>query len=316
MLSHYDIFCKVVETGSFTRTAQLLGYSQSAVSQAVKALERELGTTLVNRNKGGITPTADGESYLPYIRAISGAERTLDRKRQEMQGLENSTVRIGTFTTVSRNLLPQLMQRFKALHPGVQFILQQGDYTSINQWAQEGNIDFGFTNRQTAADLVAQTLYQDEMVAVLPLGHHLENCPQVTLNQLAAEPFILLDEGEDSVPLNAFSHQGLSPQIEYKVYDDYSILAMVRQGLGVSVLYRLVLTGFGEGVAVRPIREAPKRTVALVWRSWETMPLAARRFAEFIIRHAPEVLMEFFPQKGARNGTGTQKEEEHTPLLQ
>ncbi|SFP27277.1 DNA-binding transcriptional regulator, LysR family [Oscillibacter sp. PC13] len=300
MLSHYDIFCKVLETGSFTRAADLLGYSQSAVSQAVKGLERELGTTLVNRNKGGITPTADGESYLPYIRAISGAERTLDRKRQEMQGLENNTIRIGTFTTVSRNLLPQLMQRFKALYPGVHFALQQGDYTSINQWVQEGIIDFGFTNRQTAAGLTAQTLYQDEMVAVLPRGHALAARPQVLLRQLAEEPFILLDEGADSVPLNAFSEQGLSPKIEYKVYDDYSILAMVRQGLGVSVLYRLVLPGFGEGVAVRPIREAPERTVALAWRSWETMPLAARRFAEFIIRHAPEVLAELLPECSAR----------------
>ena len=303
MFSHYDIFCKVVETGSFTRTAQLLGYSQSAVSQAVKALERELGTTLVNRGKGGVSPTADGESYLPYIRAISGAERTLARKQQEMQGLENSTIRIGTFTTVSRNLLPQLMQRFKARYPGAQFVLRQGDYNGINQWVREGETDFGFTNRETAAGLTARTLYQDEMVAVLPPGHPLAPAQQVTLGQLAAEPFILLDEGVHSVPLDAFSRQNLTPRIEYKVYDDYSILAMVRQGLGVSILYRLVLPGFGEGVTVLPIQEAPKRTVALAWRDWETMPLAARRFAEFIFHHAPEILEELLPEAWLQQGT-------------
>lgn len=59
------------------------------------------------------------------------------------------------------------------------------------------------------------------------------------------------------------------------MYDDYSILAMIRQGLGVSVLYRLVLAGFGEGLAVRPVEEPLERTVALAWRQWETLPLAA-----------------------------------------
>ena len=292
MPSQYDIFCKVVETGSFTRAAQALGYSQSAVSQAVKGLERELGTTLVSRGKGGVALTQDGESYLPYIRAVSGAAQALERKRRELGGLENSTIRIGTFTTVSRNLLPRLMEQFKGRYPGARFVLRQGEYTSINRWVREGDVDFGFTNLPTAGELEARTLYQDEMAAVLPPDHPLAALPAVTMEQLAAQPLILLDEGSSSVPLEVFSSQGLIPRVEYQVYDDYSILAMVRQGLGVSILYRLVLPGFGERVAVRPIVQAPRRTVALVWRDWETMPLAARRFAEFILRHGPRLLEE------------------------
>lgn len=297
MPSQYDIFCKVVETGSFTRAAQLLGYSQSAVSQAVKALERELGTTLVSRGKGGVVLTQDGESYLPYIRAVNGAEQALERKRRELEGLENSTIRIGTFTTVSRNLLPQLMQRFKKRYPGVHFVLQQGEYTSINRWVREGNVDFGFTNLSTASGLTAQPLYQDEMVAVLPLGHPLASRKMVTMEQLASQPLILLDEGASSVAMETFSDQGFTPQIEYQVYDDYSILAMVRQGLGISILYRLVLPGFEERVTVRPIVRAPQRTVALAWRDWETMPLSARRFADFILRHAQELLEDLLRQR-------------------
>ena len=119
---------------------------------------------------------------------------------------------------------------------------------------------------------------------MLPPGHPLTGQGRVSLEELAAEPFILLDEGEYSLPLDAFARQGLTPRIEYKVYDDYSILAMIRQGLGVSVLYRLVLAGFGEGLAVRPVEEPLERTVALAWRQWETLPLAARRFAEFVLR--------------------------------
>ena len=142
-----------------------------------------------------------------------------------------------------------------------------------------------------------RTLYRDEMVAVLPPGHPLTGQGRVSLEELAAEPFILLDEGEYSLPLDAFARQGLTPRIEYKVYDDYSILAMIRQGLGVSVLYRLVLAGFGEGLAVRPVEEPLERTVALAWRQWETLPLAARRFAEFVLRRTSQVLAQL-PRKG------------------
>ena len=103
--------------------------------------------------------------------------------------------------------------------------------------------------------------------------------------QLAKEALILLDEGEYSVLVKAFEAKSLVPHIEYTVYDDYSILAMVRQGLGVSAMYGRVLEGFEEGLAIRPITEKPVRTVALAWKNWDTMSLAARKFVGFIQLH-------------------------------
>lgn len=282
MISRYGIFCKIIETGSFTRAAELLGYSQSAVSQTVKALEQETGTTLIDRRKDGTLLTADGEAFLPYFQQIYQAEEALVRKEREMRGLENSVIRIGTFTSVSRNLLPELMMKFKQRYPGARFVLRQGEYTNIAEWVRDGSVDFGFVNAEAVPDMEVSMLYRDEMVAVLPKGHPRAARAELSLSELAAEPFILLDEGEYSVPEQAFFRQGLTPQVEYKVYDDYSILAMIRQGLGVSILYRLVLEGFEEGLEIRPIREKLERPVALVWKSWDTMPFAARRFASFV----------------------------------
>ncbi len=283
MISKYGIFCRVIECGSFSRAAESLGYTQSAVSQTVKLLERELGTTLISRKKGGITLTEDGVQYLPYIKGICSAEQALVQKEKEMKGLANSTIRIGTFTSVSRNMLPQKMKQFKEMYPGVSFVLRQGEYTSIVQWLKEGSIDFGFVNRDSVSGIDVRILYQDEMAAVLPAGHPLAAESEVSLRQLAREPFILLDEGNRSVMLDAFEKYGLKPRIEYEVYDDYSILAMVKQGLGVTALYSLVLKGFEQGVEIRPIRERPVRTVSLAWLNQETMPLAARRFVSFLL---------------------------------
>ena len=92
MLSRYGIFCGVIEHKSFTRTAEKLGYSQSAVSQAVRALELETETVVIDRRKDGIALTPDGEQYLPYFQQIHQAEQNLERKEQEMKGLKNSVV--------------------------------------------------------------------------------------------------------------------------------------------------------------------------------------------------------------------------------
>lgn len=285
MISRYGIFCKVAELGSFTRAAESCGYSQSAISQNIKALEQETGVSLLSRRKDGVQLTADGRDFFPYLQAVWQAEQALERRRQETMGLKNSVIRIGTFTSVSRNLLPPKMKAFKARYPDVRFVLRQGEYTSIPQWIRQGEIDFGFVNQDAVDSMDTRLLYEDHMLAVLPQGHPLEQKPVIPLKELSREPLILLDEGDHSVLLDAFRQAGQTPNIAYEVYDDYSILSMVRQGLGISVLYEKVVSGFESGLSLRPILEAPRRRVALAWSSWETMPYAARRFAEFLMEN-------------------------------
>lgn len=289
MLSKYTLFCRILELGSFTKAAQELCYSQSAVSQTVQNLEKDIGTTLIERKKEGITLTADGKQYYPYLRAICMAEKSLAQKQKEMRGLKDSIITIGTFTSVSRNLLLPYMRRFKELNPEVQYILKQGDYANIPAWIMDGTVDFGFINSETATGTHYQPLYVDHLLAVLPLHHPLTKKRKVHMQDLARQPFILLDEGMDNVTLAAFNKQSISPRLAYKVYDDYTILEMVRQGFGVSALYEKMLEGYEHHTCVLPIVEQPHRTISLAWKNWDTMPYAARKFAEFILQEHTSV---------------------------
>ena len=282
-MNRYDVFLTVVQTGSFTRAAAELGYSQSAVSQMVRTLEQELAATLIERGKHGAVLTPDGQAYLPYLQALSTAFRGLEEKRRELTGLFGSVIRIGTFTSVSRNWLPQWMSHFRQLYPGVHFVLRQGEYTMIERWVREGSVDFGFVNPAAVSGLELTALCRDRMLAVLPQGHPLAAQPRVSLLSLSREPFILLDEGASSVPLAAFAAVGLQPDVQFQVYDDYTILPMVQQGLGVSVMYELVLRGLAQDVALRELTTPVERTIALAWRSRSAMPIAARRFVDFML---------------------------------
>ena len=283
-MDRYDVFIKIVETGSFTQAAEETGYTQSAVSQMIRSLERELNTTLFQRSKAGAKLTPDGREYLPYIQSISISLRELEVKCQEMHGLESGVIRVGTFTSVSRTWLPKLIKEFKKLYPAAQITLRQGDYTSICQWVEEGNVDFGFTNPDVTSNLTIIPLCTDRMQAILPPDHELAGEKVISLETLARLPYILLDEGAElSVPLSAFRKHGLNPNIQYKVVDDYTIMSMVAEGLGVSSLYDLVLEGYHQNILVKPIEPEVTRTLALVYKNKKVLPTACRYFIDYIL---------------------------------
>lgn len=292
MSSKYRIFLEVKETGSFSVASNNLGYSQSAISQAVRSLEEELETKLLIRKREGLSLTQDGLDYLPYIEALVSSEENLQKKKKEKDGLMNEVIRIGTFTSVSRNLLPQLLSSFHKIYPDVKFELRQGEYDNIHTWLLNGEVDFAFINPEGFEDIDYKVIYHDTMKAVLWKEHPLEKKKVIHLKDLVQEPFILLDEGKKSVALDAFEKYDLHPEIAYKVYDDYSILEMVKQQMGISLMYELVLAGFEKGVSIRAIKEPVERTIALACKNPETLSYSAKQLYQYILRKVPKVLEE------------------------
>lgn len=282
-MNRYEVFMKVIEKGSFTKAAEDFGYTQSAVSQMIKTLEDELSTTLISRSRKGISLTPDGKEFSPFISNVSHAYRELMEKSKEMQGLESGNIRIGTFSSVSSQWLPSLIKDFKKIYPSVHFQLQQGEYTSIVQYIREGSVDFGFVNPEAAEELQTTPLKEDEMLAVLPVDHPLATHPTVTMEDLLKEPFILLEEGHLSEPLEIFKKNNLHPNIQFRVHDDYTIMSMVEKGLGISILPQLVLNKVSYQLAIKEITPPIVRTIGIAFKNKRTLPIASRHFVDFLI---------------------------------
>ncbi|WP_308160591.1 MULTISPECIES: LysR family transcriptional regulator [unclassified Bacillus (in: firmicutes)] len=282
-LNSYYAFIKAIETGSFTKAAEELGYTQSAISQMVHSLEEELSTTLILRSRMGISLTPDGEEFLPYIRNIYNSHRELIEKHKEMEGLQSGLIRIGTFSSVSCHWLPVLMKDFKEQYPAVHFELHQGDYTDISNWIKEGSVDFGFVNPKAVSNLTTIPLQEDDMLAVLPTNHPLASHDKVTLKELTDGPYILLDEGEISEPLTIFKQNNFEPNIQYRVHDDYAIMSMIEQGLGISILPKLVLSRCAYNIVTKAISPSVIRTISLAYKDKRVLPIASRYFIDFII---------------------------------
>ena len=277
-MNQYLALLRVLECNSFSDAARVMGYTQSAVSQMIKALEEELGVTLLLRSRTGVTLTREGELLLPYIRDVANAHRMLSEQAANFHGLQSGTIRIGTFTSVSSRLLPPVMKAFKEAHPNLRFELHQGVYSEIEEWVRAGVVDFGFTDASRVTPFVCEPVFRDTMLAVLPEGHPLGENIFVQVGQLKQEPFILLDEGRGGGIVHDMVAAHPEIDVQYHVADDYSILTMVENRLGIAILPELVLKNTNHRVIPRQLQPQLRRTLGVIYPKREGLSTAARAF--------------------------------------
>lgn len=204
--------------------------------------------------------------------------------------LATGIVRIGTVSSVSAHWLPQVILAFWEKHPNVQIVLHQGDYSSIQEWIRNGAVDFGFVNPQAVKGLEMMVVKSGAFRAVVPAAHPLAAKTAVTLEELAGEPFLLVESGAYGEVEEAFAAAGITPNIRLRVHDDCSLLSMVEQGMGVSVLTELVLHKTNYDVVSLPIQPPIIRTLAVVTKDRRTLPLAARVFIDELMAQRETLL--------------------------
>ena len=288
-LNKYLALQKIVEYGSFTKAANALGYTQSSISQMIASLEEELSMKLLTRSRYGVKLTLEGAELYPYIERAIYQYRTMLEKAAEIKGLETGVIRVGTVSSVTCHWMPQLIHGFKQQYPHVQFLFHQGDYTLIPEWIATGQIDFGFINPLAVTNLQTQTVKSDQMLAILPQDHPLAKEKTVRLTDLAQEPYILLEEGQYSEPMAAFETAGIVPNIQYTLHDDYAIMTMVEAGLGVSILAELVLRRTNYRITCLPIEPPITRTLAVVYKDKNSLPIASKYFIDYLMKHREEL---------------------------
>lgn len=279
----------ILATVSFTAAAKKLGYTQSAISQMIASLEKELGVKFLARSNHHVQLTPEGQQLMPLLSQTAKDWGNVKELSQEITGLKSAVIKIGTISSISAHWLPQLIKKFQSLHPGVRFVMLQGDYTTIPEWIHNNEIDFGFVNPAAMPQEPVKFLRAGDLRAILPVDHPLAKEAAVRLTDLKNEPFLMLEEGLYSEPLEAFHENGIEPNIKLRVHDDYSILSMVEAGLGFSILADLVLQKQSYNVAIRPLIPNVQRRIGILQKPRELMPIASQQFVDFIIQHRADL---------------------------
>ena len=281
-LLKYLAFVKTVEKGSFTKAAQELHYAQSSVSKMIADLESEWGMTLLERSRNGVCMTSAGEQVLPLLRRILSGYNELEGQIARMNGIETGIVRIGTFSSVAINWLPNVFSKLQKDYPGIEYEMLLGDYDEVEHWIDEGRVDCGFLRLPTAASFDTVPLKQDEYKVVLPVGHPLAAEKTVSIHDLNEQPFLLLEHGgktEVSDLLNAYH---VKPDVRFITWEDFAIMAMVEKGMGIGILPDLILKRIPYRIEIRPLTEPYYRSIGLAMKNREHLTPAVQKFMEYL----------------------------------
>ncbi|MEH1168248.1 LysR family transcriptional regulator [Micromonospora sp. CPCC 205539] len=254
-------FVAVAEEQNFTRAAARLHVVQSAVSAAVKTLERELGAPLLDRNSKRVLLTEAGSALLPRARIALDAARDARDAVAEVHGGLRGTLRIGTMTSIRLLHLPALLGEFHRRHPGV--LLRTSAAPSGSQGLidalTERRLDLAFVSLPGAppANIQLIELARSVIDLVVPDDHPLATREAVSLGELAGLDFIdsPIGYGNRAVTDRAFANAGLTRRVTIEISDIASGTEHVRHGLGMALLPRFVLAD-AEGLTTLAVTDA------------------------------------------------------------
>jgi molybdate transport repressor ModE-like protein len=273
---------EVVSSGSFSAAAESLHLSQSAVSQQIAALEREVGMPLLERTSGGPKLTTAGETLMDHGDAVIARLDEAERELAQIAGLEGGRLRLACFPSASATLMTKALALFRQRFPNVELEFSEAEPEESFPALKRGDFDlvvvFDYPNfpLEFDRDTEAEMIYEEPMWVALPPGHPLAAAKSVRIEDLADEDWLcgalpsscryqILQLGRDA---------GFEPRIAFHSEDYQVIKGFVAAGLGVTVLPELAADH--PEIELREVRGAkPKRRVWAVTRENEATPPAA-----------------------------------------
>ncbi|MGC5327538.1 LysR family transcriptional regulator [Brevibacillus sp. SYSU BS000544] len=270
-----------------TRAAESLSLSQPALSRSIARLEEELGVPLFDRIGRTIQLNRYGQLFLKRVNRILNE---FDESKKELHDLihpDHGEVAIGFLHTLGTTLIPDLIGAFRTHSPNISFELTQNHSYSLLEHLDAGELDLCLVAEPTEMKLPIQwtPLWSEEIFVIVPHGHPLANAENVTLEEIASEPFISLKKGYAMrmTTDRLFTQMGINPNITFEGEEAATVAGLVAAGLGVSLLPHL--RGLDESKIVQIPVSQPKchRVIGLAFVQGRYLSPAALRFKEFVL---------------------------------
>ena len=277
-------FIESVERGSFRAAAEALGYTPSAVSQLVAALEKDLGLTLLVRSKKGVMVTSEGARLAPIVRSYLAREKEMYELATEMQGVSVGNLTIAAYPSIAITWLPEIVRTFQRDYPEVQFNIMEGIRSEIFAHLDDHVADMGFLAYAEPMNYRWTPLAEEAMIAVVPENHRLAGADVYPIGECEKDNFIMTSWGKDLEIQRIFSKYQITPNVKYTTYDTPATLAMVRMGLGISFVNELSAQYWNEHLVKLPLDPPQKVEFGIAYTSREHMTAAAKKFYDYAIR--------------------------------
>lgn len=273
---------KAIELGSLTKAGEDLGYSQSAITQMMKSLEEDVGFSLLSKNNRGVELTEEGKEMLPLMRRIIDAEESFYEEAAEICGMHKGTLWIGSYVSTSVHWLPVVLQHFQENYPMIKVNIDESGQDDLVSKLLDRRIDVALLSDPGVRTLEFIPVHRDPLVVAFSEKYDLSRYDRISMDIIREYPFLLTDQTTDRDVYKLIGQSGFELDIKYTSRDDYAVLSMVKQGLGITIIPKLVVDGFDRDFSVRPYEPDYYRTLGIAVRSAEEASPLVRFFIDFV----------------------------------
>ena len=279
-----------VDLGSFTKAAEVLGYTQSGLTHMMNSLEKEVGFTLLERGRSGVRLTEEGERIAPAVREFLQANARLDSVIEQVASSRTEIIRVSAYASIAMHWLPGIIQRFREECPDVDVDIRMADHVDVPyELLAQGKMDAILVSPQDEGQYEWVHLADDPMFAVLPRDFDTQGMTAFPLAAFEARDFIMPSQGFDKDIMRIFNRIGVKPHILPTWVDDPTVISMVSHGLGVSMMTELTVRGRTDGVKLLPVEPASSRELGLAVRSIDAASDGLRHFIDCTKRVVAEM---------------------------
>lgn len=277
-MGKYEAILKIAEYGNLTRAAQELGYVQSNLSHMVQRLENELQIKIFHRDRQGVTLTRAGQELVGIMEQIENLENTLVRAAL---ALRTSTLRIGTFSSVSANWVPSILNIFCQRYPETAVFLNEfSTCPEMDAAVRNGEVDCTFYAGTYHSGLDFFPLYRDAYYAVVSRDHPLAQQEKTSIQEISQYPFIMPGEELNCTIKDVLKQMPFLPKVVTKTQEDLSILPLIEHNLGVSILPALSLQNITSNVKTIALEDNLSREVGLLCKPYGEVSDVAKAFIQ------------------------------------
>ncbi|MCD5992865.1 LysR family transcriptional regulator [Pseudomonas sp. CDFA 602] len=284
-IQHIRAFLAVAHSGSFAKAAVELNLSPSALTVQIQQLEEWLGVALLERSPRHLSLTAAGQSNLrPMEKLLMDLDNIVSGSR-DLAALRRGVVTVAALPSICSSILPTVLSAFRARFPGIEVRLRDVVAQRIDTLVREGEVDIGLGVRaRMSHGLDFNVVMVDRLRLFVAHTHPLASRRSVVLSDLAGQPIILT--GRDSSVRERveqlFADEGLAlvPGLEANYMS--TVLALVREGLGMTLLPESADEGRSDTVQVPIDHPGVSREIGLITRSGHTLSPAAQRLVEML----------------------------------
>lgn len=270
-----------VDLGSFTKAAEVLGYTQSGLTHMMNSLEKEVGFTLLERGRSGVSLTAEGERIAPAIREFLQANARLDNMIAQVASSRAEVIRVSAYASIAMHWLPSIIQRFREECPEVDVDIRMADHVDAPfELLAQGKMDAIFVSPQDEGSYEWIHLADDAMYAVLPPDYDTRGRDSFPLEEFEGRDFIMPAQGFDRDIMRIFNRIGVKPHILPTSVDDPTVINMVSHGLGISMMTELTVRGRSDGVKLLPVEPAGSRELGIAVHTLDGASEGLRHFID------------------------------------